>query len=567
MRHQMIGSRKNILLFIVVFFVSGILSFHQILCDDHWWHIATGRLILKKWAIPEFDVFSFTYYGAPWHNNEWGFSILAALIWDEMGEWGFFLYRWVTLFGVVAFSLLAVNTRASRRGTAEISPWFLLGILFFLFLVLQIRINVRPHMLEYLFVAFTLWQLQRPNDHLFRISSLLWAIPFLAIWFFLHPSWIILPILIAATHADDLLERHHFSFGAWFRARTRRFHLMMFLVASFSLVITVWAFWEGPLSFYRIHFLELDTIFEWRSYRYWFSIHPFYAITLLYYFLVLRSIFNLFRTNPLMSFLIVATGLFSLTALRFISEFVLLSLPFVSTEISRLLSKSAGAVEQKKKMLIVSCAITMGVALLGDTILSNRSWGIGVDRVKNPVLVADFMQRYHLEGNLFASRTTPHSYISFRLWPAVKIFIDGRNTQVYPIRFIREYSQIPFLSLVEQHPIEYRLASSELLDIRRPAEDIIDGRPGFFELIYFNDSWSLSVLSTVLERQPNIKPFRMLYPANLADEDLMRKIRDQGKLPLLLEELAYYGSIAVDPSEKQLYELMRAEIAKYAPVD
>ena len=83
--------RVKLIIIVTILLSAGILSFHKIDCDDHWWHIATGRLILEKWAVPEFDVFSFTYYGASWQNNEWGFSVLAASLWDGVGEWGFFV--------------------------------------------------------------------------------------------------------------------------------------------------------------------------------------------------------------------------------------------------------------------------------------------------------------------------------------------------------------------------------------------------------------------------------------------------------------------------------------------
>ena len=44
--------------------------------EDLWWHLATGRYILEHGEIPTRDVFSFTYPGAPWFNQEWLAQVL-----------------------------------------------------------------------------------------------------------------------------------------------------------------------------------------------------------------------------------------------------------------------------------------------------------------------------------------------------------------------------------------------------------------------------------------------------------------------------------------------------------
>jgi len=44
--------------------------------EDLWWHLATGRYILEHGEIPTRDVFSFTYAGAPWFNQEWLAQVL-----------------------------------------------------------------------------------------------------------------------------------------------------------------------------------------------------------------------------------------------------------------------------------------------------------------------------------------------------------------------------------------------------------------------------------------------------------------------------------------------------------
>ena len=161
-----------------------LLSYHEIGCDDHWWHVATGRLMRAEMRIPPVDVFSFTYEGAPWSNNEWGFSLFISLVWDHAGTVGFFLYRWLVLFGIAAFLWGAVAERRKESETGPPSLLFSLSIVAFMLLVLQIRIGIRPHLLGYLFLSALVWRLQRPLVWKVRRGYLLQAVLFFAAWAF-----------------------------------------------------------------------------------------------------------------------------------------------------------------------------------------------------------------------------------------------------------------------------------------------------------------------------------------------------------------------------------------------
>ena len=71
--------------------------------DTHW-HIAVGTWILEHGAVPDVDIYSFTFAGQPWIAKEWLSQLLMALAYN-IGGWG----------GVVALSAAAV-------GASSISP-------------------------------------------------------------------------------------------------------------------------------------------------------------------------------------------------------------------------------------------------------------------------------------------------------------------------------------------------------------------------------------------------------------------------------------------------------------
>ena len=60
----------------------------RVLCDDHWWHMLTGRLVLETGRVPAADPFSFTFQGAPWTNWEWLAGVVMDLAWSAGGALG-----------------------------------------------------------------------------------------------------------------------------------------------------------------------------------------------------------------------------------------------------------------------------------------------------------------------------------------------------------------------------------------------------------------------------------------------------------------------------------------------
>src|SRR5690242_1280632 len=63
---------------------------------DTYWHLATGEWILRHWAVPHVDPFSYTFIGRPWIAQEWLSETLMALAF-RAGGWS----------GVMLFSAMA----------------------------------------------------------------------------------------------------------------------------------------------------------------------------------------------------------------------------------------------------------------------------------------------------------------------------------------------------------------------------------------------------------------------------------------------------------------------------
>lgn len=57
-------------------FVAGVFPIFE---SDLFWHLASGRWILERFAVPRVDPFRFTSGGAPWVDHEWLFQVLVRL--------------------------------------------------------------------------------------------------------------------------------------------------------------------------------------------------------------------------------------------------------------------------------------------------------------------------------------------------------------------------------------------------------------------------------------------------------------------------------------------------------
>ncbi|MDP1804033.1 MAG: hypothetical protein Q8K72_02600, partial [Acidimicrobiales bacterium] len=87
-------------------------------------HLATGRLILERGAVPSSDPYTFTALGEPWVVQSWLASWLYATVEALVGATGLRL-----LMGAVAAGLVAVAWRLTRPAASVVARLGI-GVLF-----------------------------------------------------------------------------------------------------------------------------------------------------------------------------------------------------------------------------------------------------------------------------------------------------------------------------------------------------------------------------------------------------------------------------------------------------
>lgn len=178
---------------------------------DAYYHLAIGKRILEDRAIPERGVGSATFGSAPWHDNEWGFQLLAAaiapterdasgvLVLTQGGRVALISLRAATLAG----TLLLLSGLMRRRGVDSLTRAAALVLVAFLTFG-NLFWDVRPQILSYLGTAAILWLLERHRE------GAGWALPVslgvVAVWANVHGAFILGVLLLGAEAAGDLAE-------------------------------------------------------------------------------------------------------------------------------------------------------------------------------------------------------------------------------------------------------------------------------------------------------------------------------------------------------------------------
>ncbi len=141
---------------------------------DIWWHLATGRWILRFGSIPRVDPFSAFAMGKPWAAYSWLFEVIAMWLYSHFGVLGLALLQAALVAVVIAavhqlisafvpdFSVAALLTLVaafSMSGLYTPRPW-LLTILFFtieLHIILRVRAQGSWARLAFLPLIFIVW--------------------------------------------------------------------------------------------------------------------------------------------------------------------------------------------------------------------------------------------------------------------------------------------------------------------------------------------------------------------------------------------------------------------------
>ena len=184
---------------------------------DTLWHVAQGRLLLRRWAEGDLgldlqDTFSWTAKGVPWHSNAWGFDALVAGFHDA-GQW-----LGVAALRVVLLAALIVGAwAASRHGGA--GRWARAAAVWVTVLFIVPSSAMRPQLVSFVLVLACLALAGRaldagrsggvdgPTWPRSPIASLAVLAVTIAVWAALHGAVVAGVVAIVAACVGDARDR------------------------------------------------------------------------------------------------------------------------------------------------------------------------------------------------------------------------------------------------------------------------------------------------------------------------------------------------------------------------
>jgi len=413
--------------------------------EDLWWHLATGRYILEHGEIPTRDVFSFTYAGAPWFNQEW----LAQVLFFD-------LFRRGGGTALVAFKVLvaaALFPAAAWLGWRRSGSWLLsAGPAIAAAFVCRPYLDIRPQLFSFvgLLAVVAIVDAYRRGAHATLLALLP---PTMALWSNLHASFIYgLGTLVLLAGGELLKAARRLPDAPM--PLSRAFGLAAaVVVAGFACLLNH----EGTRAF-TFPFEILRAEGEWRTgIVEWLppvlfrsapfnpaSFGPFFVAQAVLAVAVLLAAARRFDLSD--SAHVAMTGVMAFSARRFVPLFALVAVPFAAKNLAilrdRFLVRRAALSGARGATAVVALCLALLAAVIPRWIAEARQTyadGLFEGMVREWVFprgAVEFLERNPLPGRLFHVYAWG-GYLLYRL-PDRPVFIDPRAHTVYPGEFFHE---------------------------------------------------------------------------------------------------------------------------------
>ena len=172
----------------------------KIFTSDFGTHIAIGREIVQTRTIADKEFLNYPSLGRYNPNGEWGFQAILYLVFSIGGVYGVSFLVWAVVFA----TFLLLHRAAVLRGA---HPLLAVLAIFAFSGFLRIRIQPRPEIFTYFFIALTIFLF---SEFFFGTRKRLIYLfpPAVLVWANSHPTYLMAFLLCGAFVADRHGPRH-----------------------------------------------------------------------------------------------------------------------------------------------------------------------------------------------------------------------------------------------------------------------------------------------------------------------------------------------------------------------
>ena len=407
------------IIFYVVFFLF-VLAFGTITNNydcDLWARLIAGMGFIQSGHVLKQDFLSYTPTHQ-WFDHEWGSGVIFYLIHHFFSSAGLMVLQAVLIFLTFFFISKIVKLRGCKSTTAYNFLFYYFTFISFSYIIYA---PVRCQMFSFLFFTVFLYILELARVGKFKP---MWLLPIIMIvWNNLHGGCVAGIGLIFLYVIGEFLNK-----------KPVKPYVIALVLSVIVLPINPWGFaYLGFLfkavSMQRPLITEWDNIFSDMVDCSKFKIYALVFMFTELIFVIKQFALKTFKIDYTKLLVILATLAGAILHVKFIPFAVITMASFLYDDFYNLFNSLTknwfNKIADVKDFLIYSL-----ILLFAFSTLKLRGFGPYLDWSRYPVRAVEFLKINNIEGNLLTDFTWG-SYISYKLYPNNKIYMDGRYEEVY----------------------------------------------------------------------------------------------------------------------------------------
>jgi len=392
---------------------------HGVIDIDLWHQLSLARETAQLGAVPQTDSYAYTPTITPLVHHEWGAGIIEYWALSLAGAAGIVALTFSSLAAACFFAVAcAWRQKADERILALagiiVAPLFAMGFQ-----------PVRAQAYSLVFLAALLFLIELDRQGV-RWALFAWC-PVFVLWVNCHASYVLAFAILGIYWLTSLWERR------------RSFHILgVMALCSGLMAVNPYGLAMYPYMWRALR-MPRTMVDEWSPVwhgRFAPLLRPFLISVALVVYSVWQRGGGFFKrtasAQPAATILLMAYGGMHIKLLPYFAIVFLAYFPGlfgetkVGVRVSAILTRNRNAVR-------VTWALVMLVAIAGLWML--RFWTVQVpdhgDVASYPVGAVDYLARESFKGNLM-TQFNEGAYISWKLYPRVRVSVDSRYEAVYP---------------------------------------------------------------------------------------------------------------------------------------
>ncbi len=424
----------NIVLKILTYLIAITFSLKCIPFSDFWWQLHTGDFIRTMESVPHKDPFSYTFLGSPWTNIPW-LSEYIFSIWNSITSVEFI----PLLQAIISCAIVYIIYKIARLYKIEKKYWIYIFLLVFLN-ISEYRYISHPEMYTHLFTLMYIYIILK---YLNGKSKYIYAlVPLQILWQNLHEAYgigiitlLILIVSISLTYKNKMLEELKpliitlIAMIACTGINPYGYSLLPHTVDAYSQII------HNGLT------IELKSII---TAQYWDKTsYLFFLLLLVASIAALRYKTPKLKGIELYFYPILAIG-FGVLAL-FSHSSIILGLMACIPLVFHILQNLSTDFHARTPWVLILVSVVLYFYITTDSYYryfgETYHYGIEILSIEHPEGSSKYMRSKEYKGEEIFSDYLYSSYF-LQNNPDFATYIDGRAHNLYPLDFIKHYTQV-----------------------------------------------------------------------------------------------------------------------------